>query len=98
MTHSDRTGIHNMDGYSYHPSPIYDAIHHHHLPPPKVEGLPRISSEPRQHASQYAFKTDFPDGTAGPQWQLNGPFGRYQGFDTSKNVFPDVAGGAGSYS
>ena len=98
MAHSDRTGIHDMDGYSYHPSPMYDPIHHHHLPAPKIEGLPRISTDPRQHASQHAFKTDFPEGTAGPQWHLHGPFGRYQGFETSKNVFPDVAGGAGSYS
>jgi meiosis-specific transcription factor NDT80 len=94
MSHSDRTGIHDMDGYSYHPSPIYDSIHHHHLPAPKIEGHPRISTDPRQHA----FKADFPEGTAGPQWHLHGPFGRYQGFENSKNVFPDVAGGAGSYS
>lgn len=93
MSHSDRTGIHDVDGYSYHPSPMYDPIHSHHLPAPKIEGH-RISTDPRQHA----FKADFPEGTAGPQWNLHGPFGRYQGFESSKNVFPDVTGGAGSYS
>lgn len=95
MSTADRGGIHDMDGYSYHPSPMYDTIHHHlPMPVPKTEGIPRISTDPRQHA----FKADFPEGTAGPQWHMQGPFGRYQGFESSKNVFPDVTGGAGSYS
>ena len=94
MTHSDRAGIHDLDGYSYHPGPIYDPIHHHHLPVPKIEGLPRISTDPRQHA----FKADYPEGAPGSQWSLHGPFGRYQGFETSRNVFPEIPGAAGSYS
>jgi meiosis-specific transcription factor NDT80 len=91
MSHSDRSAMHEMDGYSYHPSPIYDPVH---LPRPRTEGPLRETTDPRHHA----FRLEFPDGSAGSQYHFSGPFGRFQGLETSRNVFPDASGGGASYS
>lgn len=98
MMEADRAGIENPEQYTYHPAAMYEpASINNHLPPPRPDRFPRLSTDPGQHFA-HAFKTDFPDGTPGPQWQTNGGLSRFHGFDTSRNIFPDVHGAGSSYS
>ena len=92
MSDADRAGIADVDGYSYHPSTIYEHMPNQ-LPLPKIETGPRYSTEPRQ----YAVKAEYPDAIPGSNWHI-GTFGRFQGFESSRNFFPDLSSGAANYS
>ncbi|KAK3697404.1 hypothetical protein LTR37_017466 [Vermiconidia calcicola] len=92
MTDADRGGIQDIEGYAYHPGPIYETIPNQ-LPLPKIESSARYSTEPRQ----YAVKAEYADAIPGPHWQLNG-CGRFQGFESSRGYFPDLSAGPSGYT
>ena len=93
MTESERAGIQDYNGYSYHPGAIYETVPNQ-LPLPKLEiSATRYPTDPRN----FAFKTEYAEAEAGPNWE-HSRFGRYQGFPASNGLFPDISTGAGSYS
>ena len=92
MSDADRGGMQDADGYSYHPGAIYESTPNQ-LPLPKIETVTRGFTEPRQ----YAVKAEYPDAVPGPHWQVGG-YGRFHGFETSRNYFPDLSAGASNYS
>ncbi len=84
--------IADTNGYTYHPGPIYDHTASM-LPVPKIEGSARCSTDPRQ----YAVTAEYADAVPGPQWPLHGG-GRFQGFETSRGLFPDISAGHPAYT
>ncbi|KJX92196.1 p53-like transcription factor like protein [Zymoseptoria brevis] len=95
MTESERNEVQSQEGYRYYPGSIYEGNppHHASLPIPKLESSARfnLSSEP----SQWAVKAEYSDSTShAPSWPTT--LSRFQGVDSSRGYFPDLA--ANNYS
>jgi meiosis-specific transcription factor NDT80 len=92
MSDADRNAIHSQEGYRYYPGPLYEGGIPQGLPLPKIESGTRYSTEPSH------FKYESSDAVPGSQWSSSsvGGVGRFQGVETSRGFYPDMA--ASSYS
>ena len=97
MSDADRAGIQDHEGYQYYPGPIYEGALPQ-LPVPKIESGTRGATDLRDYRHpQYAVKAEYTDAVPGTQWQMGG-CGRFQGVESSRGYFPDLAVGTPSYS
>lgn len=87
MSDAERTDIQGQDGYRYYPGPLYEGVPQGGLPLPKIESGARYSTDP----SSWVVKHEYPDSVQpAPQWPCNG-LSRFQGVDSSRGYYPDLA-------
>ena len=96
----DRAHLPSAEGYSYHPTSIYDQpdplrqFDPLRLPPLGLEAALR---DPM--GQQFpSYRADLPQATAGAQWHADGSRARLYTYSSSRNLYPHVPPSEGSYS